>query len=231
MLTTLLFLALWVAPWSEDTLVDKYRAAAVEKFGNEISKLEEKDQKVKDPANAILFIGSSSIRLWETIADDLKPWPAIQRGFGGSTYSDVAVFAPRLIRPHDYRALAIFVANDITGGDKDKSPEEIVALLDRIVKESKAHKPKAKVFVIAITPTEKRWAVWDKIRVANASLESYCKQNEGLVFVATEKDYLNEEGKPRTEYFREDKLHQNNAGYQVWSRIIRSTLEKELGSP
>ena len=106
-----------------------------------------------------------------------------------------------------------------------------MALLDRIVKESKAHKPKAKVFVIAITPTEKRWAVWDKIRVANAAIESYCKQNEGLVFVATEKDYLNEEGKPRTEYFREDKLHQNNAGYQVWSRIIRSALDKELGSP
>ncbi len=215
---------------SSDDRLAKYREASIKKFDAEIQKLEERDRKESDPENAILFVGSSSIRRWNTIGKDLDPWPTIQRGFGGSKFSDVAVFAKRIFAPHSYRALVVYVGNDITGDASDKTPAEIVQLFDSIVQTSKEHRPKAKIFLIAITPTEKRWAVWDKTREANAALSDYCKKS-GLHFIETEKHYLNEKGLPRSELFIDDKLHQNQEGYNVWASIIRAKLEEVLVSP
>ncbi len=230
MLTTLLLTLLLLQKASDD-FVGKYREASAKAFEKEIVKLEELDRSQKDPEHAILFTGSSSVRLWESIEKDLEPWPVIRRGFGGSKFSDVAVYAPRLLQPHSYRALVVFVANDITGGANDKTPEEIVKLFDHIVQTSKAHRPNAKIFLIAITPTEKRWEVWNKIQGANLALEAYCKANSNVVFIPTALSYLNEQGMPRSELFREDKLHQNPAGYRIWSGIVRKALESQLGTP
>ena len=89
----------------DDALLDKYRAQATEIWETEVRQLEARDAAEPSPADAILFVGSSSIRLWDTIATDMAPYRVIQRGVGGSTYSDIAVFARRLLLPHRYRAL------------------------------------------------------------------------------------------------------------------------------
>ena len=108
--------------------LEPYRAEAVEKWEEEIAKLEAKDAEETHPDDSILFLGSSSIRLWDDIVDDLSPYHPIQRGFGGSRFSDLAIYADRLITPHRFRAVVIFCANDIAGKDNDKTPEEVVAL-------------------------------------------------------------------------------------------------------
>ncbi|HBE43693.1 MAG TPA: hypothetical protein DDW27_21365, partial [Bacteroidales bacterium] len=84
--------------------------------------------------DAIVFAGSSSIRLWKTLADDMKPYNVIQRGYGGAKLSDYGVYAGRIFDPVPGRALVLFIANDITGGEKDKSPEEVKKLFLNIVK-------------------------------------------------------------------------------------------------
>lgn len=221
-------LLLVIAPLRADDPLQEYRATAVEKWSKEMQRIEALDAKETDPADAVLFIGSSSIRLWDDIAADMKPWPVIQRGYGGAKFSDLAVLAEQIIKPHRYRALAIFVANDVTGGKDDKTPEEVVRLFEHVVASSRSHAPQAPIFLIEITPTPSRWTAWEKIKETNAALKKSCEAGEKLHFISTANQYLNAEGGPMPELFKEDKLHQNRDGYARWSRIIREAFAQVI---
>jgi hypothetical protein len=178
-------------------------AKALEKFEAAIQSYEKRDESEVAGENDILFLGSSSIRLWETMADDLKPWPVVRRGYGGAKFSDLAVFAPRLLKAHRPRAVAIYVGNDITGNvNEDKTSEEIVRLFESVVASVRNQHAAAEIFLIAITPTPKRFAVWPQTKEANAKLKEACERGKRLHFIATESQYLTSDGKPKTELFR-----------------------------
>ena len=216
---------------SADDVIEKYRQAAVTKWAEDMKRIAKLDAAEKDPDNAILFLGSSSIRLWEDIASDLKPWPVISRGYGGAKFSDLAVLAPQLVKPHKFRAAVIYVGNDVTGDKQDKTPEEVVKLFEHVVGSIRAHAPDATVFVLAVTPTPKRWAVWDKTQLVNDGLKKSCEAGKDMHFIATADKYLNAEGAPMPELFKDDKLHQNRDGYARWSKIIKTELEGVLKKP
>lgn len=193
---------------------------------NDIQKFEQLDKSVNYPENAILFAGSSSIRLWSTLEKDMYPYPVIQRGFGGSRLSDLAVYANRIFDAHPCSAIVLFVANDITGSDQDKSPYEVAILFRNIVKTIRKVHPETPVFWIEITPTSLRWKVWPEIQKANALIKDICIRQKNLYFIKTDFAFLNEKGLPKDELFRDDKLHLNEKGYAVWTEIIKKELEK-----
>lgn len=211
-----------------DDLVEKYRPAAEKQWAKEMERIKALDAKQSDPENAVLFIGSSSIRLWDDIAEDMRPWPVIQRGYGGAKFSDLAVLADQIIKPHKFRALAIFVGNDITGGAADKTPEEVVRLFKHVVATARRYEPDAPIFLIEITPTPSRWAAWPKIKECNAALRQACEEGKNLHFISTASEYLGADGEPKAELFRQDRLHQNRDGYQRWSRLIRAAFAKVI---
>jgi len=206
----------------------KYSRESTTKWGKDILNFEQRDKSEKDPENAILFAGSSSIRLWSTLKEDVAPYPVIQRGFGGSKFSDLAVFADRIIYPHQFRALVIFEANDITGNSADKTPAEVAKLFVDIVRTVRRKYADQPVFVLEITPTPSRWSVWPKIREANQLLKDACTKLHNTYFIETSADYLNKAGEPRSELFIRDKLHQNHEGYQIWGDLVRKKLDQVL---
>lgn len=225
----LIFTHLTLSPGSAQ-VAEKYASAAKEKWDATIRGFEELDKKTDYPAESILFVGSSSIRLWDTLARDMAPYPVIQRGYGGAKFQDLAVFAERLIHPHEFRAVVIFVANDIVGNDSDLTPGEVAALYSEVVETVRSKDADAPVFLIAITPTESRWKAWPQIEKANAALEATCRAAKNVHFIPTAKAFLNEDGAPRTELFRDDHLHLNADGYKLWTKIVRAELEKELAA-
>jgi hypothetical protein len=215
---------------SEDPLA-VYREAAIKRWETDIQALEKLDSQQIDPPHAVLFVGSSSIRLWKDIAEDMAPWPSIRRGYGGARFSDLAVFIDRLVNPHQYDALAIFVANDITGGEQDKTPQEVLRLVKYIVDRARVKHAEQPIFLIAITPTGSRFQVWDQIQKVNALLADYCNSDSRLHFIATADSYLDKTGKPDDSLFVEDRLHLNRDGYRVWARLIKAELAKVLPTP
>jgi lysophospholipase L1-like esterase len=217
-----------VPPALADDIAEKYRSAATKQWSEEMQRIAKLDATEQDPENAILFLGSSSIRLWKDIAADMQPWPVISRGYGGAKFSDLAVLAPQIVRPHRFRAAVIFVANDVTGGQDDKSPEEVVKLFEHVVGSVRAQNPQAPIFLVEITPTPKRWAVWDKIQQVNAQLKAACQRGEQLHFISTADKYLDAQGQPMPELFIDDKLHQNRDGYARWSKLIADALNAKL---
>lgn len=194
----------------------------------DIQKLEALDRSQTDPDSAILFVGSSSIRLWSTIKEDMYPWPVIQRGYGGAKFSDVAWYTRRLIYPHHFRALVIFVANDITGAPDDKSPETILRLFKYIVETVHQKYPGKPFFLIEITPTQSRWDVWSQSSAANRALQEFCESRPNLHFIETVETYLTQEGLPDSSCFLEDRLHLNHKGYLLWADLIKASLKQHL---
>ena len=215
-------------PVATDAFLEPYREKAIDKWEKEIKKIEARDASEMDPPNAVLFIGSSSIRRWDDIAIDMSPFQTIQRGYGGSKYSDVAVFAPRLLHPHQYQALVIFVGNDVSGKPEDHTPDQVEELARYIVNVSQTHQPDAPVLLIEVTPTEKRFAAWEKIRRVNERLREIALSTPGVHFVATAEHYLDPQGNPRIELFVDDRLHLNAAGYDLWAALIRRRLAETL---
>ena len=238
-----LFAALYTAPgWCQETskppalgvakvgqppaVSDKVRAAAIERWGDEIKKLEALDAQEPDPQDAVLFVGSSSIRRWDDIEIDMAPYHPIRRGYGGAKYSDVAVFAARLLQPHQYRALVLFVGNDVTGKPDDPEPGQVERWVRSIISVSHEHQPQSPVFLIEVTPTEKRFAAWPRIRAVNASLREVALSTPDTYFIATAGQFLDPKGHPRDEFFVDDRLHLNGAGYDLWSELIRRRLDE-----
>jgi hypothetical protein len=193
---------------------------------NDIQKFEQLDKSENYPQDAILFAGSSSIKLWATLESDMSPYPVIQRGYGGARLSDFAVYADRIFAPHPCSAIVIFIANDITGEESDKSPKEVAALFRYVLKTIRKSHPVTPVFWIAVTPTAARWSAWNEIQIANSKIKDICEHNSNTWFIRTDFAFLDQYGKPRTELFVEDKLHLNLQGYAIWTEIIKNELGK-----
>jgi lysophospholipase L1-like esterase len=197
-------------------------------FEKEILALEAKDKTETYSKDAVLFIGSSSIKFWKNIDKDLAPIPVIQRGFGGAKFADVLLYTPRLVYPHEFKAVAVFVANDIMGSPADKKPEEVETMFRYFVKQIRKKNKAAPIFFIALTPTPLRWQWWQSASKANDLIENYCKSQKGLHFIRTKDAYLGADGLPIKDYFLGDNLHQNEKGYAVWSAIIKKEISQVL---
>jgi len=208
--------------------LEKYRVAAVERWEREIAKLEAKDKTERHPDSSILFVGSSSIRIWKEIATYMAPYHPIQRGYGGARWSDVALFAKRLISPHTFRAVVFFVGNDISGQANDKTPKEVAGLFSYVLAKVREHNQEAPVFYVAVTPTPSRFSAWPEIKAANTAARAVCKRANNTYFIGTESVFLDAQGKPRPELFREDRLHLNRDGYVRWTAAIKSHLDTVL---
>jgi hypothetical protein len=201
---------------------------AVKAWESDIQKFEQLDKTKFYPDDAILFTGSSSIRLWETINKDMLPYNVIQRGYGGAKLSDFIVYAKRIIYPHSCRAIVIFVANDISGEQDDKTPQQVASLFRRVLYIIRRKYIDTPVFWISVTPTEARWRVWPEIKKANGLIRNICENHRNTYFINTEQAFLTSNGLPRTELFVSDKLHLNQEGYKIWSEIIKKELNKVL---
>ncbi|TWT71911.1 hypothetical protein Pan14r_42280 [Crateriforma conspicua] len=197
----------------------------ITKWEDDIAKLEKLDAQSSDPPGAILFIGSSSVRRWTTIDEDMAPYLPIRRGYGGARYRDLAHFATRLIRPHDYRAIVMFVANDVSGGDNDATVDQIEGWVDSILDVAQQHSPGKPVFIIEITPAPKRWSVYAKIRQVNDRLREICLTRPDTYFIETAEHYLDRHNQPVMRFFDDDRLHLSDEGYDLWSKLIRRKLD------
>ena len=199
-------------------------------FEQEVSLLESLDLEEKAGEKDLLFIGSSSIRLWDNIQVDMYPYSSVKRGYGGAHFYDLIHFSERLVKNHYPKAILIFVANDITGSNDftnlvgDISPNEVKKLFRYNFKSIRRIHKHIPIFLIETTPTPKRWKVWNKILQANKKLERFCKQETNLYFISTRDKFIGNDGLPIQSLFLNDELHLNVDGYKLWSRVIKSKL-------
>ena len=175
--------------------------------------------------SVILFIGSSSIRLWEL--DQYFPdYNGLNRGFGGAHISDMLYFLDIIINPYSIKAIVFYCGdNDIASG---KTPERVfndfIRIYDKIVRLF----PRVKFYYIPIKPSISRWDKWDKMNQINHKILTWSKWNSALYYVNTATPMLEIEGIPNPKLFIEDGLHLNVTGYDLWTKIVRDRIAMTL---
>jgi lysophospholipase L1-like esterase len=195
------------------------------RFETDIRAFEAWDRQNSPPRDAVLFVGSSSIRMWPT-ADCFSNLPVINRGFGGAHVSDLNHFAERIIVKYQPRLIVFYAGdNDIAGG---KSPRQVFDDFQAFVRLVNIRLPNTKIVYLPIKPSLVRWPMWPEMKVVNALIEALSKTDDGLEYVDTATPMLGDDGQPRKELFLDDGLHLNATGYELWSDTLSLILRDAL---
>lgn len=179
--------------------------------------------------NAILAIGSSSIRFWDTIVEDFAPWQVIQRGFGGSAMSDVLGAYRYLIEPYDVNRFLIYEGDTESGR---AMPEAFLRYSRVFIERLAIDRPGSTIVFLTPKPSPKRLDLWDTTyKKANDGLKELIEEYENVHLIDVATPLFNRDGTLRDELFKSDGVHLNEAGYAVWREIIQSQLRSLLGDP
>lgn len=194
-----------------------------ERFEKEIEKMEAAVKSAPPADGAILFLGSSSIRLWK-LSDSFPDRTVLNRGFGGSCLADSVHYAPRLVWPHQPAAIVIYAGdNDLGGG---LSPEETAADFGRLVAKIREKHAETPILYVAVKPSIKRWNIFHLGKETNRLIAEQCAAGKNLTFVDIVGPMLGEDGKPRPELYVKDGLHMTPEGYKVWTDVLTPLLDK-----
>lgn len=184
------------------------------KWYADIQAFEASDKANPPPANAVLFIGSSSIRFWTTLATDFPGYRVINRGFGGSDLDDATAFADRIVTPYHPAALVIYAGdNDVEGGDV---PEQVRDDFADFVLKVRRSQPELPIAFIAIKPSVARAALLPQILKANQLISDWAATQKNVSFLDVVPAMLDAKGRPRPDLFIQDGLHMNSKGYALW---------------
>jgi lysophospholipase L1-like esterase len=200
------------------------QAADLEKWEKEIAAFEQSDRTNPPPKGGLLFIGSSTIRRWETLAKDFPEHRVLNRGFGGSQIADSTHFAERIVFPYAPRMILLRAGgNDIHAG---KSPELVFSDFRAFVIKVRERLPNAEIAYIALSPSIARWDEKEKGEALNRMVREYTREISGLKYIAAESISLGPDGRPRPELFVADKLHFSPEGYKLLADSVRPHLPK-----
>ena len=193
-----------------------------QRWEEDIKAFEMADRRNPPPQDAILFIGSSSIKLWKTLARDFPKHTIINRGFGGSQIADATLYADRIIFPCKPRLIVLGAGgNDIHAG---KTPEQVAEDFKAFVEKVRECLPDVRIAFFSINPAPVRAAEMDKQRHANQLIKDYIAYGKNLDYINIFDAFLGPDGQPREDLFVADHLHPNAAGYDLRVELTRLHL-------
>jgi len=196
------------------------------KWEKEISELEHVDQVQGVTKNAILFTGSSTIKRWKTLAQDLPGRVVLNRGFGGSQICDATHFAERIIFPHAPQMIVLRAGgNDLHAG---KSPAQVFEDFKAFIAIIQTKLPTTEVVYLAACPSIARITETQAGEQLNELIRDYAKSASHVKYLDASKISLGADGLPQEDLFVEDKLHLNAEGYKRLAEKVRAFLDKEL---
>jgi lysophospholipase L1-like esterase len=208
--------------WTAAPALRVAHAAQSSSWESDMRKFDEADRRSPLPRNEILFIGSSSIARWN-VNKSFPQLKTINHGFGGSIMADSAEYVERAVLPYTPRIVVLYAGdNDIAAG---VTPQQVEAQFERFVTKVHGPLPQTKIVVISIKPSLLRWAVMDRMRVANSLIKSYCAAHGPCEYVDVDPLMLGPDGKPRPELFVEDGLHMTPEGYRIWTAALLPHLD------
>ena len=192
------------------------------RWENAITTYEASDKTNPPPKNPIVFVGSSSILRWKSLAEDFPGLPVVNRGFGGSQLADSVNFAERIVIPYAPRQVVVYAGgNDLNA---HKPPEivygDFVALMEKL----STHLPHARLAFISSAPNLQRWAQVAQVERMNALAAAYCRRHR-ITFINVFPLMLGPDGHPKPDIFVQDGLHMNAKGYAIWQQAVAPHLK------
>lgn len=194
------------------------------KWEKDIAAFEAKDRENPPAKGGIVFVGSSSIRRWTTLAGDFPHHRVLNRGFGGSQIADSVHFADRIVIPYAPRMVVLYAGgNDLNAG---KSARQVFANFRAFFAKVRTALPETEIAFISIAGNPKRWAQVEQVKEVNESIRAFLKEQPRTQFIDVFSKMLGTDGLPLPHIFVEDRLHMNAAGYAIWRDVIGPYLPR-----
>jgi lysophospholipase L1-like esterase len=198
--------------------------AAKARWHNELAAFARADQDRFPAPGGVVFVGSSTVRMWSRLQQDFSrvPGGVINRGFGGSTLADCALFARDLVVRYKPRQVMVYAGdNDLAEG---RTPLQVLDSFARFANAVRAELPDARISFISVKPSPSREQLMPQIRETNHVVSAYLNLLPNSEFIDIYTPMLGADGRPRMELFRSDRLHMTDEGYRLWLSVIAPHL-------
>lgn len=195
-------------------------------FADDIQAFKAADSASMPPKNAIVFVGSSSFRMWTTVQQDFRMHQVINRGFGGSSLPDVIRYADRIIFPYQPAQVVIY------GGDNDLASSDTVTaqtVFDRfqqLFSMIRKELPEAAIAFVSIKPSPSRAHLLTKVIASNEMIKNFLGKQSKSAYIDVFSAMVDQQGNPNPDLFVDDQLHMNQKGYAIWVQVIGPHLVK-----
>jgi len=200
----------------------------IHRYEKEIFAFEKQDDTLPYPKDAILFTGSSSIRIWKSLVEDMSPIPVMNRGFGGATLVELSYYAERIIYKYNPKAIVVYCGENDLACDFSRT-EDVLTEFIALNEKRRSFLPTTKVFFVSIKPSPSRAYYSDKFKMANEAVLKYINQYpQELYYIDITPAMFDKTGKLDETIFKRDRLHMNNLGYERWTKIIKPEIIKQL---
>lgn len=200
--------------------------AAQPPFWNEIAEFKRRDSIQHPPANAILFVGSSSFRKWTNVQDYFPGYTIINRGFGGSSLDDVIRYAPAIIYPYHPKQVVIYCGDNDLASGKKMTGKKVYKKFVRLYEMIRKRLGNVDIVFVSIKPSPSRESLMPEMEQANDLIRNFIAERAHAAFVDVYHLMLTPEGRPIDNLFVGDKLHMNEKGYKIWQAAILPYLDK-----
>jgi lysophospholipase L1-like esterase len=195
------------------------------RFEKDIVAFEAEDRVSPPISGAVLFVGSSSIRYWDT-AKAFPGLATIKRGFGGSHVSDNIYYADRIIVPYKPKLVVFYAGDaDVAGG---KGADQIFVDFKTFIAMIHLKLPGTPMVIIGIKPSPAHWRHMDAIRKANALVGAYVAGDKLVAYVDLADTLIGSDGRPRPELYADNGLNLSEKGYAAWTNAVRPLIESSL---
>lgn len=195
-------------------------------FGEQIARFRQQDSISFPEKGQILFVGSSTFTLWHDVAAYFPDYPIINRGFGGSALPDLIYYANDVIFPYQPKQIVIYCGENDFAREESLSAEVVAGRFEQLFAEIRAHLPETHVAFVSMKPCPSRAHLMEKFELANKLIQSFLAEKKNTTYIDVYHAMLNEDGTPKQKIFKEDNLHMNEKGYQLWQPIIKPHLLK-----
>ncbi len=194
------------------------------RMAKDIEAFEKQDMANPPPQHALLLSGASSLRMWKNVAEEMKPYPTINRGFGGSYTTEVLGYMDRITLPYHPRVVVFHCGgNDINAGDAPEAPiQRIREYVARLRKEN----PDTAVVFMATTRAPSRRAKWAEFDQFNRDLAAFTKQEKNLWFVDINPALNQANGEGKEGHYLKDNLHPSELGYKEITKLLRPAVDE-----
>lgn len=206
-------------------LITGIQLQAQDAFLNEIKAFKKQDSLLPPPASPILFVGSSSFRLWHDVQAAFPGYNIINRGFGGSTLPDVIYYADDVIFPYHPKEIVIYCGENDAASSDTITSRTVFTRFEKLFTLIRKKLPKVPVVFVAMKPSPSRMQHQPKIIQANLLIKNYLAKQPQTAFVDVYR-LMMVDGKPDESLFIGDKLHMNEKGYAIWQKAIQPYLVK-----
>ncbi|MBD1396380.1 G-D-S-L family lipolytic protein [Pontibacter sp. JH31] len=199
------------------------RSKTLPPFWDEIRAFKQQDAAQMPPRQAILFVGSSSIRMWDNLQEMFPDKQVINRGFGGSNLLDLQYYLADIVFPYDPRQIVIYSGENDIASDT-VSAQDVLQRFEEVFTSIRQKLPEVPVTFVSIKPSPSRRKYMPVMEEANALIRSYLQAKPNTSYVDVYQPMLIQNGKPRPDIFIADSLHMNQNGYRIWQKAIEPYL-------